>query len=435
EEPTRLNTISECLPTLSEPLSGTDEACLSDFIDDFGLRLMRRPVDADDHARFVEAYEIGSVDNAPTGIATLLMAMLLDPRFLYHFEVDGEEAEPGVITLTSYEVAARLARVLWKSIPDDELLSAAAQGFGGAEGEARLRAQIERMWATPEARAGFSGFVREWTALRQDGPAAVALLEFATSMVYEREGTLADLFLDRTAFIEEAHLAEVYGLPADTRGEVQLGEEHRAGLLTRAGWLETLAVEGTNAGHIIHRGKVLSELLCVPVPLPADDIFPDDDPAAPAEGLRTIRQRFNDASAEQPCASCHVRLDAFGAPFGHFDFDGAYIEDERMTVDAMEHLMPIDSSSAVNVGDGEFVEVDSAIEVSVLAAESESVAACLGAELTESMLGRHVKSSDACLVQAAQQLLSPSRSASVREALFAIVTSPAFTIRSTPEDQ
>lgn len=434
DDPIRLTAISECLPALSEPLSASDEACLSGFIDDFGLRLTRRPLSAEDHARFVEAYELGSADGAPTGVATLLMSMLLDPRFLYHFEVDGEERD-GVIALTSYEVAARLARVLWKSIPDDALLAAAEEGFEGAEGEARLRAQIERMWSTPAAREGFRGFIQEWVALRHEGPATDALLEFATNMVYEREGTLAELFLDRTAFIENAELAEVYGLPADTRGEVQLGDEHRAGLLTRAGWLATSAIDDTNAGHIIHRGKSLSDLLCVPIPLPDDDVFPDDDPADPTEGLRTIRQRFTDVTSEQPCSSCHVRLDALGAAFGHFDFEGAYIEDERITVDGEEHRLTIDSSSSVNVGDDTLVDVESAVDISEAAAQSEGVAACVGAELTENMMGRDVVPSDACLIQAAQNLLSPSRTTSVSEALFAIVTSPSFSVRSIPEAQ
>lgn len=433
EDTSRLSPLSSCLPALTEPLDAAGEECLGGFIDDFGLRLTRRPLSEEDHARFVGAYELGASGGASNGLATLLMSMLLDPRFLYHFEVDGEEREPGVITLTSYEIADRLARVLWKSIPDEELLAAAEQGFEGAEGEARLQVQIDRMWASPTARESFRDFFREWFALRHDGSAVQALLEFTTTMVYERDYSLADLFLDRTAFIEDAALAEIYGLPSDTRGEVQLGDEHRAGILTRAGWVATSAVSGTNAGHIIHRGKALSELLCVPIPLPPDDLFPDDDPAAPTEELRTIRQRFNDATAENPCASCHVRLDAFGAPFGHFDFDGAYIEEEEVNLDGNESAMTIDSTASVNLGDGVQIEVASAVDLSVVAAESESVAACLGAEFTESIVGRSLGRSDACLVQAAQEVLSPSRSSSVREALFAIVTSPSFTLRSNPE--
>lgn len=429
----RLNPVSECMSALGDPLSASDEACISDFIDEFGLRLTRRPLSDEDHARFAEAYAIGAEHDVASGVATLLMSMLLDPRFLYHFEIDGEEREPGVITLTSYEIAARLARVLWRSIPDDELLSAASAGFEGEEGAARLRAQIDRMWENPAAREGFRRFVREWTALRHDGPAVRALLEFATSMVYERDATLAELFLDRTAFIEDDDVARVYGLPAGTRGEVQLGAEHRAGLLTRAGWLATTAVNNTNAGHIIHRGKALSELLCVPVPPPDDNLFPDDDPSAPTEELRTIRQRFNDVTAEQPCVSCHVRLDGFGAPFGNFDFEGAYIEEELANFEGTEHRMPIDSSATVDMGDGERIDVASAVEISEAAAQSESVAACLGAELTENMMGRPVTRADACLVQAAQELLSPSQSTSVRDALFAIVTSPSFSVRSVPE--
>lgn len=435
EQPARLSGISECLPTLSEPRDAAGEACLSGFIDDFGLRLTRRPLSPEDHTRFVEAYEIGAAEDAQTGVATMLLSMLLDPRFLYHFEIDGEESQPGVIALTSYEIAARLARVLWKSVPDDGLLAAAAEGFEGDEGEARLRDEIERMWATPAAREGFRGFAQEWIALRHEGPASDALLEFATSIVYEREGSLADLFLDRTAFIENDELAEVYGLPADTRGEVQLNPDQRAGLLTRAGWLTTRASNNTNAGHIIHRGKDLSELLCVPIPLPADDVFPDEDPTEPTEGLRTMRQRLMDVTSEEPCSSCHVRLDALGAPFGHFDAQGAYIEEELALLDDTEHILDIDSSASINVGEGTHVEVNSALEVSVAAAESEAVAACLGAELTESMMGRRVLPADACIVQAARDQLSPTGSTSVREALFAIVTSPSFTVRSIPEAQ
>jgi len=426
-----LSELSVCLSELQSPPSATDEACLDAFIDDFGMRVFRRPVHPDEHTQVREAYDIGASTSASEGVATMLMALLLEPQFLYYLELEGEEVEPGVAALTSHEIAARLARALWGSIPDQTLLDAASLGFDGDEGHARLQAEVDRMWDDPRSVTSIGQFYRDWLAL-DTNPDADALVRFAAHATLEEEGGMDALFLGRTAFIEDDALAETYGFEAGTRGEVLLDAERRAGLLTRAAWLRTTPVPDSNAGHVIHRGAALSEVLCMPVPPPPPDAFPPDDPAEPTGGRQTIRQRFADVTQEAQCSSCHVRLDNFGGAFGHYGSSGEWIDQEEVEFDGEHYAMPIDASAVVAFGEEESVGLNGAVQLSEAAARSEYVAACVGAQLTENFYARPVGGGDACLIQAARDELHAGR-ASLRQAFVALIRNPAFSLRSLPE--
>lgn len=429
---TTLGALRPCLAELSGPVDPRSNACLGGLVDDLGRRLTRRPLDDEDRARFLDAYRTGGDESVNDGVATLLMEMLLDPRFLYFLEVDGDEVSPGVARLTSHELAARLARTMWSSIPDDELMAAADAGL---EGEL-LEEQVARMWADPRARDGMRRFYGEWLELPNDGSAADReTLAFAEALTFDRDATFADLLLDRTAFIEDDVTAAAYGLPEGTRGEVSLDPDRRAGLLTRVAWLSTIDIPHTNAGHLIKRGNRLSRVLCEPLPAPDPNVFPAEDPAAPTSTPVGIRERFQDATSDPICVHCHERLDAFGAPFGHYGSDGSWIDVEQLEQpDESVVEAPIDPVATVTLDRVE-VTVTSAVEMSESLASSDQVAACFASHVTESMLGRELRAGDGCLVTDARDVLaSPDADpGTVRAALFAILTSPSFSMRRLPE--
>ena len=74
--------------------------------------------------------EILELKNGITTWQQLIGRMYLHPRFLMHIYREGTLVEPDsdVYKLTDYELAAKLASVFWKSIPDPQGLAAAASG-------------------------------------------------------------------------------------------------------------------------------------------------------------------------------------------------------------------------------------------------------------------------------------------------------------------
>jgi hypothetical protein len=426
-----LGALSPCLTSLGAGVDPMTDACLRDLVDDLGRQLTRRPLPADDRDRFLSAYAIGGAHGVADGVATLLMEMLLDPRFLYFVEIDGEPAD-GVASLTSHELAARVARVLWGTAPDEELMAAADAGL---EGE-RLVTQVQRMWEDERARHGMRRFFSEWLELPGDDPAVEGeLITFVERLTFDREATYGDLLLDNTAFVESEEVATLYGFDPSFRGEVALPAERRAGILTRAGWLSTYAVPNTNAGHIIHRGNRLARFVCNALPPPDPGLLPADDPAEVDGATIGIRQRFLEVTAEPQCAHCHERIDAFGAPFGHFGAAGEWIDVETIEREGASPLtLEIDTTATLTLGE-ETLEIDSAVELSRAIADNDEAARCMAEHLARNALGRELRGGDACFVdRAVDVLVSPdAEPRSVREAILTLVTSQEFSTRRYAE--
>lgn len=435
-----LATLAACLPDVPAGADATTEPCLTALIEDYGTSVLRRPLTEEDRARFAQDYAIGSAHSNAEGVATLLTAMLIDPDFLYDRIVGDGDGD--IVELTPHETAARLARVLWNSVPDDALRQAADAGLD----EATMRAEAERMLEDPRARAALQGFFFDWMELEAvpfasadavpDTDARDALkeamgasiMEFASATVLDGDGTYADLLMDRTAYVDDENLASIYGI-ATSAGPTELPDD-RAGLLTRAGFVATQEIPGTNAGHLIKRGARLSAFICRPLPLPDADSFPQEDPAEPGENpTQAIRERFAEATAEATCAACHVQLDGLGAPLGHFGSLGEWIDQESVgDVD-----LPIDTASEVII-DGQPVSIDDAVSLSEALAFSEEGPHCLAENMARNMLGRELTEDDACLVEEFAHALAggDEAPASVRDALLDFVVSDRFRRVRTP---
>lgn len=439
KDDTGLATLGACLPDVAVG-AGADDPCVAEFIDRYGTRLLRRPLTDEDRTRLGDDFEVGGEHSVAEGVSTALVGMLLDPRFLYFVETDGEEIEPGIVALTDHELAARLARVLWDSIPDDELIAAASEGLD----DEALVAQVERMLTDDRARPAISRFTSDWLTLDvlPQPPATLfadaetreavrvamkdELARFVERVTIDEDGTYADLLLDRGASIDSPELAQLYGVAVGDDIELP---DNRAGLLTRAGWLATQEVIRSNAGHIIKRGHRLGDFLCRPVPPPDPGNFPTEDPADPSTNPDAgIRERFLEAASEPQCAGCHTVLDSFGGPFGHYGAAGQWIDVEQIEVDGALVDVAIDVAAMPALD--EVVSVDGAIEMSAAIAQSAVGAECLASQLTRNALGREVEpdAGDGCLGETVRAALAPAQGEpkSIREAIVALVTSPHF---------
>ena len=142
-------TVLSCVPA-----SATDTACpLGQVLGAFGRRAFRRTLTAADLARYASvatdiAQEPGS--SILVGLKYAVSAILQSPEFLYRVELGAPSAaDGGRNKYTDFEMASRLASLLWVSVPDDALMNAAASG--SLSTPAGVLAQAKTMLASPKA--------------------------------------------------------------------------------------------------------------------------------------------------------------------------------------------------------------------------------------------------------------------------------------------
>jgi hypothetical protein len=334
------------------PPDGKDVAAASMILRNFAHRAFRRPVVNAEVDRLVAIYKKAraSGDAFEPALKLALQAVLVSPHFLFRIERDRPTDSPdGVADLGPYEVASRLSYFLWSSMPDDELLSAAARGK--LLDEATLGEQTKRMLADPKAWAFVEAFAGQWLQTRSlenvtpdveayntwDEPLRNAMIQetqlFFQAMLGENR-PIGDFLTADFTFVNE-RLAKHYGIK-DVRGKqfqrVSLAGTPRAGLLTQASFL-TLTSNPTRTSPV-KRGKwILENLLNTPPPPPPPDVPSLDEDKGPLTG--TLRQKLEKHRENPVCNSCHQRMDPLGLAFENFDGIGRFRTHEgRDRIDA-----------------------------------------------------------------------------------------------------
>ena len=315
--------------------NGTQDAtCATAFITSFGKQVYRRPLAADDTARYQGLYDkaISSGYDFKTGIEWIVFAMLQSPQFLYRFELGstptGNTAKP-----TPYEIASRLSFIYLQSMPDAALFAAADKGE--LVTQAQLEAQARRLLADPKGGRLLDYFeqwldidtlpdiVRDGTVYPNLDPTLPALLQgetraFAADLLTSPTGTFDALFTAPYTFANAA-LARHYGLtgPAGSAYE-KVDAPGRAGVLTQG---VMLAHDKATRTSIVRRGlKIRTDVLCqiVPAPPPNVDLSSLDKTATGVSQRDRLEQHRTQAS----CAGCHNLMDPIGVVFEGFDAVG-----------------------------------------------------------------------------------------------------------------
>jgi hypothetical protein len=420
------------------PTAATDAACASAFIEGFGARAFRRPLSADEKARYVALYTGAATTTAAfaDGIRIAIEALLQSPNFLYHVEADAAPPVAGaLVPLDSYQLAARLSFFLWNSVPDDKLMAAAAAG--GLTDPAALRAQVTRMLADGRARSAIAAFHTAWLDLEklpsvtkdpalypQFSPALrdamrAETIAFVDDVLRNGDGRLETLLTAPYSIIDGG-LFDLYGVarPPGTVGpvRVELDPTRRAGLLTQASFLAAHAHE--NQTSPVARGvAVIRNVLCVAMPDPPANV--NNAPPDVAPGA-TTRERFAAHESVESCAACHKVIDGIGLGFESYDAVGAYrTNDAGKPVDATGNVM-----GAPEIA-GPF---DGAVELAKKLAGTQQVQQCVARQWFRFALGRLEGKNDGCSLQAVFGAFESSRH-DVRELLAAIATSDAFRYR------
>ena len=338
-----------------------EEACARRILGRLARRAYRRPVSGADVDALLDFYRAGRRDGGfDDGFQFALERMLVDPEFLFRIERDPEDAAPGTpYRLGDLELASRLSFFLWSSIPDDELLEAAADGRLGDPAE--LERQTRRLLADGRSRALVDNFASQWLRLRNlesqeresaDYPEFDENLReafrhetelFVESNIRE-DRSLIELLSANYTFVNE-RLARHYGIPGvygDRFRRVALDPDHpRGGLLGHGGLL--MVTSYPNRTSPVVRGKWLLEtILGAPPPEP-----PPNVPGLPDRGEggepASVRERLERHRANPACAGCHAPMDPLGFALENFDAIGSW----RATSEAG---LPIDASATMPSG-------------------------------------------------------------------------------------
>jgi hypothetical protein len=363
----------------------------------------RRTPTADELRRMTSLVDsvVADGENWEAGIQLAVQATLCSPKFLFRVEPDAQPQGEGTQALDEFELASRLSYFLWSSMPDDELLDAAARG----ELAANIEAHTLRMLADPKSRALVESFAPQWLQIQRlatfapdrelfptfnDRLRAAMLTE--TSLFFEsvmrEDRSILDLIDADYTFLNE-RLANHYGVKAangdpiegDEFRRVSLPQGQRGGLLTQASVL-TVTSNPTRTSPVKRGRWALEQILGEPPPPPPPDVpdLPEDEQAV---GSGSIRERMEIHRKNPSCANCHKEMDAIGFAFENYDAIGAYREKDGQ----------YDIDTAGEFADG--TQFRGAADLKrIIAGRKTPFARCLTEKLLTYALGRGTESYD-----------------------------------------
>ena len=345
-----------CRPT--EPRD--EEPCAERILAALAGEAYRRPATGREVATLLRFFREGRRDAAfDDGVQFALERLLADPKFLFRIEREPVDIAPGTVyPVSDLDLAARLSFFLWSSIPDAELLGAAARGELSAPDQ--LERQVLRMLADDRSQALVDNFVGQWLLLRNLPSAAPDLNAFPdfdenlreafdretrlfVESMFREDRSVVDLLRANYTFVNE-RLARHYGIPhvyGSHFRRVTFGEgEPRGGLLGQGSFLTVTSYP--NRTSPVLRGRwVLESLLGTPPPSP-----PADVPGLPDRGEdgrpASVRERLERHRESPACATCHAPMDPFGFALENFDAVGGWRDAEGGT--------PVDSSAVLPDG-------------------------------------------------------------------------------------
>ncbi|MBV9401252.1 MAG: DUF1592 domain-containing protein [Bryobacterales bacterium] len=339
------------------PAKASDELpCARRIVSTLARRAYRRPVNDSDAELLLSFYQQGrNHGNFERGIEEALRLILASPKFIFRAEPHPAGIAAGsVYRASDLELASRLSFFLWSTIPDDELLNAAAQGK--LHEPAQIEQQVRRMLKDPKSEALVKNFAGQWLFLRNlqsvspnedlfpnfDDNLRQAMRRetelFFESIIREDRNVLDLLNADYT-FVND-RLAKHYGIPnvyGSQFRKVTIPGENRRGLLGQASVL-TVTSEA-NRTSPVKRGKwILENILGTPPPAPPPNVPPLKENSENAKAL-PVRALMEQHRENPTCASCHKILDPLGFSLENFDAVGQWrAKDADAPIDASGQL-------------------------------------------------------------------------------------------------
>jgi hypothetical protein len=428
-------------------LSILSDQCLDTFIRNFGQRAFRRPLTSEEVIVMKALYNSEAAAAKIEGVEAVLMSFLLSPHFQYKIEVSGVavDGREDLLKLNDFEIATRLSYLIWGSMPDDALLSAAARGQLVISENFTLHR--ERLLASPRAKKHILTFYQQWldyqkipefsfgagfpTAANQPGVRTEVINEMddlVNYVTWDSNGTFKDLIESNISFAKTPIVASIYNVPVWQAGTpaVRLPANERSGILTRAAML----ANGEDVTHPFQRGAaVLSKILCTSFPRPEPQSLPPGalDEPLPDSSLST-RERFEHKTSSAQCMTCHSRINPLGFALESYDSLGRYRTAETIYSNDGVELNKVAIDAAVDfIGDSSSPKViNGAVELSGEIADSDSAGACFVRQWFRFSEGRKESANDNCFLNRMHKSLT---SVSILEMIKQTASAPEFLSR------
>lgn len=342
------------LPESSLRFADPDEY-IRGVLGSFITRAYRRPASQDEQERFFKLYKMlePEFDSLEATMRETLSMVLISPQFLYHtVAADG-------LTTPAYELASRLSYFLWGSLPDQALLSPAAEQK--LDDPEVIDAQVRRMLADDRARDFVRNFTTQWLSIEKTKAININRQLFPRFLYQvpngERTGqevlfrpTIRDYMIDETVgFIGElirrnARVGNIVDsdfawlnepLAAHYEVDGVKGLRFRPVLIAPGDPLGGLPTQGSvlvgngtgSAPHPIYRAVWLREAILGDevAPPPAEvPALSDSAKGEKLENATSIKDLLRIHRTVESCNDCHVRLDPWGIPFEEYNAIGKF---------------------------------------------------------------------------------------------------------------
>ncbi|AUX37679.1 MULTISPECIES: DUF1592 domain-containing protein [Sorangium] len=397
--------------------------CLTQTIQTFGRKAFRRPLTAEEVARFEKLGQTTPAGTPAEVAETTLYAFLVSPSFLMLPELTTTPASSGNgIQLSSYEVATRLSYLLWGSAPDDTLNAAADNDE--LQTKEQILAQAQRMIDVREKTGPLvAAFHRNWAQMDNDlahwwkgdhdtetyplynasaKPSWQAELDAFFEEVAFGGGSFKDLLLSNVAFVNKENAA-IYGLDPAAYGaeltKVELDANERPGFLTRVGFLSSYS--SYNATSPILRGAFIATYL----------LGVNPGPPLPGATMLTVDGQFDTQRAyvealtkPESCKGCHAVVNPPGFVMEGFDGIG-----KMQTTDPRGGVIDASvTTNTIDFGDGNVKEITSPFELMQEIAQVQKAKELYAQAWVSYAFGRLPNGKDKCVVDMLQAKLSES---------------------------
>ena len=410
-------------------------ACMTAFVEEWAPRIYRRAISESERQRLID-FGLAGDPGQRADVQWLVTAMLSSPHFLYRSEM-GEDIGDGVWRLTPYETASLLSYTYTASMPDAELLAAAAAN--ALQTPEQIAAQVQRLLDDPRARDVIGTFAEQWLGIERilTTPRNEAMFPnfndevrsamrdetraFVTHVFFDSSGRFAELYGADYTFANAvlAPLYDLTGVTGTTLQQVPYNGNGRSGVLGHGSVLVSTAHSDQTSP--IRRGLFVRErLLCQEFPVPPANAggVPDVDPNA------TTRERFRQHTDDPTCFACHQYIDDLGFGFEQFDAIGA--------TRATENGLPVDSTGIISdiegFGTSTSATFTNLTQLAAALEDSRQARQCMVRQYYRFARGYHEEREDLCTIEQIDDAFLRS-GGDLRTMMIAVATEPGFLLR------
>jgi hypothetical protein len=309
--------------------------CLSAEAKKFAARAFRGTVADAALTRFGDFYatsfaQVGAAD----ATADLVSVVLMSPSFVFRDEVQTDAAG----FLLPAERLANLSYTLADAPPETLGLSSATSAPAPSLQSAdAVQQTIDKILATPEARAKLLRFFMAWLEVRDvdqftidatvfpeftPAVAAAAVEEtraFLAAQLAAAAPTLKGVTQSTQSFVTQS-LSSIYGVknPSAT-SLVNLDPTQRLGIFTQPAVIASHS--GPTTTRLVKRGVFfVRKVMCMPLGNPPQGV----DTSLPPNTTGTERNRIQSVTAMSPCSACHAVINPFGFMQENYDAIGRW---------------------------------------------------------------------------------------------------------------